>query len=161
MSSYIEKAFCRGVVPAGVPAFSHERRDQLVKMLGTSEKVRVITAPSGYGKSALSASFANTKQCFKDTVWVDCLSSCFIRDLSNNAMREMFAHVIDNIKLCVFDEVPHLPEREEGLFVELVNLLADNNIDVTINTPSEAKNFFLEKAYNFHLKPFDLLCEKK
>ena len=88
MSTYIDKSFCRGVVPAGIPPFNFERREQLVKMLGTDEKVRVITAPSGYGKSALSASFVNSKQGFKNTVWMDCLSPCFTRDLTSNDMQK-------------------------------------------------------------------------
>ena len=86
MSAYIEKSFCKGVVPAGIPAFNYERREQLFKMMGTGESVKVVYGPSGYGKTALCASFVNSLQNFRDTIWFDCMSPCFKRDLRNHHM---------------------------------------------------------------------------
>ena len=160
MSTYIDKSFCRGVVPAGIPAFNFERREQLVKMLGTDENVRVITAPSGYGKSALSASFANSKQGFKNTVWLDCLSPCFTRDLCNSEIQKGLHRSIDELSLCVFDDLPQLSENEIETFMLLINFLVAQNVDVVINTSSEAKNFFLKDNFKFRIKPIDMLCEK-
>lgn len=160
MSAYVNRAFCRGVVPVGVPAFDYDRRDQLVKMLGTSEMVQVITAPSGYGKSSLCASFANSKQGFNKTVWLDCLSPCFIRDLSSHEIQRTLSQSIDDFNICVFDELPHLNVMEIETFLELVNKLAFKGTHVVINSASESKNGFLNENFKFCIKPADMLCEK-
>ena len=161
MSSFIEKSFCKGVVPAGVPAFNYDRREQLVKMLGTNELVRVVMAPSGYGKSALCASFANTKQGFRKTAWVDCMSPCFIRDLCNGEIAKRFGSALDELSLCVFDELPCLNDDEQKNFLKLIEQLTLDNVSVAINSSPETKNDFLRNNFNFFIEPIEMLCEKE
>lgn len=160
MSAFVEKSFCRGVVPAGIPAFNYERREQLLKMMGTNESVRVLNAPSGYGKSALSASYVNSTLGFKNTVWLDCASSNFIRDLNNSELIKTLKTRLDGLKLCVFDELPHMTDKLIKEFIILINFLISKSINVVINTSPEAKNAFLNDNFNFCLEPKDLLCER-
>ena len=160
MSAYIEKSFCKGVVPAGIPAFNYERREQLFKMMGTGESVKVVYGPSGYGKTALCASFVNSLQNFRDTIWFDCMSPCFKRDLRNHHMCSSLYHFRDNYDVCVFDELPHLDDDDALDFLDLVELLSKIGTNVVINCAPEAKNRFLLDNFKFVISPKELLCRE-
>lgn len=156
MSFYIERVFCKGVVPSGIPSFNYERRELISKLLCAKDKPRAIVAPSGYGKTALCASYAQTIYSFKDTVWFDCASPCFLRDLDADRLEDPFLEEED-IQLCVFDELPKIPDILLEKFEKLISFLASTNVEVLINCASEARNEFLNDSNYFKLSAKDLL----
>ena len=143
MGFYVDRVFCKGVAPNGIPSFNYERRELISKLLCAKDKPRVIIAPSGYGKTAICASYAELIYSFKDTVWFDCASPCFLRDLDSRRLNEtLFAEY--DIKLCVFDELPHIPETVIEKFKKLVDDLTEMGIEVLINLAPETRNEFFD-----------------
>ena len=160
MTYYVERVFCRGIIPNGLPAFNYERRELLSKLLCAKDKPRAIIAPSGYGKTALAASYAQMIYSFKNTAWFDCDSPCFLRDLSSGTIKDYLDENQPNIELCVFDDLPHLSGCIVEKFEELVSSFVEKKVEVLILSAPEAKNEYLQTEKYFHLMGNDLLCEK-
>lgn len=146
MSSFIKRASCMGAVPQSVPNFTQTRPFTLRKLVELREEVRLLAAPTGYGKSAVAALYANTMFGFKKTYWFSCTSPCFLRDLDESSFLPCIKKYVDAPSLVVFDDLVHLNEKRQAIFNDLISELILQGVEVLITMAPEARNSFDDLA---------------
>lgn len=155
MRTFIQRSACHGHAPKSVDAFNFERAGLLRQLALHRKEPRLISAPSGYGKSSLCASYAKVMFAFKKTFWIDCTSPCFLRDLDSEMLeRDMFLYDCSP-NLCVFDNVCYLDGARKSKFLKLISCLTHKNVEVLINVSVESKNCFSSNFFTLSSK--DLL----
>lgn len=100
----------------------HVNRDRLVTtMLQDRSVVRIISAPSGYGKTELAREYADRLFRGKRVDWVDANTPDFIARLDERrVVRAMFANS-DEPTLLVLDDIPWLHEQRAELLSDQID----------------------------------------
>ena len=100
----------------------HVNRDRLVTtMLQDRSVVRIISAPSGYGKTELAREYADRLFKGKRVDWVDANTPDFIARLDDRRLaRASFADP-DEPVLLVLDDMPWLHEQRAALLSDLID----------------------------------------
>ncbi len=123
MADYLIRSALNGRRPRGFEDIDVRSRNNCFNLLLTErEKVRVISAPAGYGKKCLAVNYANTMFECKRTFWFDCKSPCFLRDLDSGQLFQ-FLRSMGEINLVIFADVPRLSEKRVREFLSVLGYL--------------------------------------
>lgn len=129
MSSYVARCACNGTHPRSVSTKDVVLRNELIsKLMEDRNSVRIIKAPNGFGKSTLAAQYSEIVFSYADVYWFNCESPCFLRDLDNGSLCTQ----MNEVKLAVFDDLPHLDDDRVDKFILLLDDLSNASVEVLI-----------------------------
>ncbi len=114
-----------------------ERKKLLVHMMSDRKAIRVLHAPALFGKTA--AAFQYAKVVFDNThvLWVDAGDPRFIRDIDSDQLLSVIHDELainGEIKLFVFDGLPHLTQPREDTFCRVLHALHESEAEIIITT---------------------------
>ena len=139
MKDYISLALCKGLSPVRNLGRVRTRARLMNLLLAHRDRVRIIEAPAGFGKSSLASDYADTVFAFNRVFWFDCTSPCFVRDLDAGNLAECIFAVEPQTACVVFDDVPVLSAGRAALFAGAVRtLLAGGAEAIVCATPASA-----------------------
>ena len=106
------------IIPSELQSSIIERKKLILKMMSNRSAVRVICAPSLFGKSVLALQYAKIIFAAQSTIWVHSNDPRFLRDLDAGVMLQtLFSMLEDGLvneakdapecELFVFDAVPN------------------------------------------------------
>ena len=117
MPSFIEACRCNGVRPAGIVGHRFTSRPSIVGRLLRDRRVaRFIVAPAGCGKSTIAFEYASIIFGFRDMLWMDCSSPCFLRDLDGGTLSGAVEQCEPAVRLVVCEDVPCLDAERASAF---------------------------------------------
>ena len=106
MSDFVDSSNCKGCRPKKLGLASYYSRKHLVsKLMRDRSSLRLVIAPSHFGKSFLIAEYAELVFSFEDVFWVDGSSPCFLRDLDDGVLFEDFFKEGQLPSLVVIDDI--------------------------------------------------------
>ena len=109
-------------------------RDHLVSvMLQDRDSLRLLSAPSGYGKSVLAFEYARRIFPTGSVCWVDAQSSTFLSNLDSGFMLGLDA-ANRECDLVVIDSLPYLDEQRASLLISSIDALLEQDIEVVVTT---------------------------
>lgn len=133
MASFLAKCACRGARPKKVELKNRRVREHLIaKLISQRNVLRFIKAPNGFGKSTLTAHYADLVFAFKNVFWVNCKSPCFIRDLDAKEIVNQVLQLCEQPKLIVFDDYENMDEDRLVAFSEVIDNLLECGCEVII-----------------------------
>ena len=161
MQDFVKESCCKGVQPKNVITNTLFTRPRLVsELLANRDKVRLLIAPPKYGKKYVCAEYAHTVFGFKNTIWIDCASPLFLRDLDNGEFLESFKKQISCTSLVVFADTPSFNSERSDLFLSLVKRLAKSRIEVVITSQSAILEDLFKSEEIYVLSAYDLLVDE-
>ncbi len=111
MKSFLMNSACSGHRPKKAGRRRRYTRPRLMKrMMEERHVVRILTAPQGFGKTALAAEYAESIFGFVNVFWIDCHSPCFLRDLDEGAIATTLQGAATESSLVIFEDVPYLDD---------------------------------------------------
>ena len=161
MEAYINQAACRGTYPDALSEASatmKSRRFLVAKLFSARETVRLMVAPTGFGKSLLAAQYASLVFSFWHVFWFDCQDVRFLRALAEGTLSQLVLARDNEAALVVFDDVPCLSKTQANAFKQAIDNLRALNCEILIcATPVCAKSFTTDTTYNVVLTYKQLL----
>ena len=133
------------IIPSELQSSIIERKKLILKMMSNRSAVRVICAPSLFGKSVLALQYAKIIFAAQSTIWVDSNDPRFLRDLDAGVMLQtLFSMLEDGLvneakdapecELFVFDAVPNLSYERKDLFKRVLTSLHSLGYEVVVTT---------------------------
>lgn len=133
MSRFILQSACRGRCPVGAAPRRHVSRPHLIsRLLSDRRALRVLSAPDGFGKTALACEYAEVVFGFQQVFWINGQSPCFLRDLDADVVAASLLQEPEACALAVIDDVPWLDEPRAHVFGLLVQTLLDAGLEVLV-----------------------------
>ena len=131
VATFIQSCACNGARPRQISKTPFVLRNRLLsRMMHDRAHVRYLLAPTGFGKTALAASYAQLVNSFEETAWVDGSNPCFLRDLDKGTMGEKLLSVVGQGAVVVFDDVPALDSLRAGKLWEACGTLLAQGCEV-------------------------------
>lgn len=144
---YIHQGLEDGWVPLSLSQMDLLERDSLLsRMMSDRRSVRLLCAPSLYGKSALAYQYAKILRCSKQIFWVDAQSPCFLFDIDRDELFSRFAGVPPENTVVVFDALPFLDEDRRRTFLEGARLLCESGAECLVTTRDDTLAHDIEGA---------------
>ena len=110
-------------------------RDRLIsEMLQGREVLRLLSAPHGYGKSALAYEYASRLFAEADVMWLDAASSEFLSGLDAGGVIAGLKQDDDLPKLLIVDDIPYLDEFRSSTLHNLIDSLICQGVEVVATT---------------------------
>lgn len=135
MSTFVQRAACRGHRPAEAAALRHQSRPQVVaQLLREREVARCLVAPTGFGKSTLAYEYAEVMFDFNHVFWIGATSPCFLRDLDAGTLFGALVEADERCALVVFEDVPLLEGERLAQFSEVIDKLLERGCEVLVTT---------------------------
>ena len=135
MSTFVQRAACRGHRPAEAAALRHQSRPQVVaQLLREREVARCLVAPTGFGKSTLAYEYAEVMFDFNHVFWIGATSPCFLRDLDAGTLFGSLVEADERCALVVFEDVPLLEGERLAQFSEVIDKLLERGCEVLVTT---------------------------
>lgn len=133
------------IIPSELQSSIIERKKLILKMMSNRSAVRVICAPSLFGKSVLALQYAKIIFAAQSTIWVHSNDPRFLRDLDAGVMLQtLFSMLEDGLvneakdapecELFVFDAVPNLSYERQDLFKRVLTSLHSLGYEVVVTT---------------------------
>ena len=133
------------IIPSELQSSIIERKKLILKMMSNRSAVRVICAPSLFGKSVLALQYAKIIFAAQSTIWVHSNDPRFLRDLDAGVMLQtLFSMLEDGLvneakdapecELFVFDAVPNLSYERKDLFKRVLTSLHSLGYEVVVTT---------------------------
>ena len=133
------------IIPSELQSSIIERKKLILKMMSNRSAVRVICAPSLFGKSVLALQYAKIIFAAQSTIWVHSNDPRFLRDLDAGVMLQtLFSMLEENLvneakdapecELFVFDAVPNLSYERQDLFKRVLTSLHSLGYEVVVTT---------------------------
>ena len=162
MKAYLRERLCLGLPPARVNGASSFVRNELVsKMMLARNRIRVLCAPSFFGKTILLYQYAQLVFDFDNVLWMDARHPCFLRDLDDGSIMDSFDELNLDFGLFVFEDVPSFSECQIVRFRRLCYALIEKGFEVLVSCVP-GNNFFQDLDVEcFHLGAADLLYSKR
>ncbi|MEC4176663.1 BTAD domain-containing putative transcriptional regulator [Adlercreutzia sp. R21] len=133
MSRFILQSACRGRCPAGAAPRRHVSRPHLIsRLLSDRRALRVLSAPDGFGKTALACEYAEVVFGFQRVFWVNGQSPCFLRDLDAGVIVASLLQEAGACALVVIDDMPWMDETRAQSFGLLAQELLDAGVEVLV-----------------------------
>lgn len=124
-----------GFVLARFAGEEFSQRDRLVSMLLQDRGVlRLISAPHGYGKTALSYEYARRVHGNGHVIWVDGGSPEFLRALDMGELVPPGAGDAQEADLIILDALPCLDEGRSQELERHINTLLYKGVEIIVNT---------------------------
>ena len=109
MADYIAGSACNGCKPRHLRGrVCHQRSGLLSLMIQKRDVVRFLIAPTGFGKTALAAEYAESIFGFQDVVWLNAQSPCFLRDVDRGTIASSLVSLFRRRSLVVIEDLPRL-----------------------------------------------------
>jgi len=158
MPSFIEACRCNGVRPAGIVGHRFTSRPSIVGRLLRDRRVaRFIVAPAGCGKSTIAFEYASIIFGFRDMLWMDCSSPCFLRDLDGGALSGAVEQCEPAVRLVVCEDVPCLDAERASAFGSFLDGLLAGGVEVLVTCAPSADTFSHLQRDRMVLSADDLL----
>lgn len=119
------------------PTRLYERQRLLLQMLSRRDALRVVCAPSQYGKTVLAYQYATSVFAAENTAWVNASDLSFLLALDAPISTEFTARYLESTAprtLFVFDGCPHLSEKRFAALVDLIEKLLEAAHEVLLTT---------------------------
>ena len=148
MVHFINACACHGGRPNSLHGLSyHSRQDLLARLIKRRHHVRVLSAPSLYGKTSLLLEYAEIIFSLEKVYWMDGRSPCFLRDLDNGEIESSFLSSQINEGLFIVDDLPPLDAQRKKAFLKMLQelLKRDWEVLIALNPPND---FFDDKVDN-------------
>lgn len=135
MSTFVQRAACRGHRPTSVCVRRHQSRPHLVaQLLREREAPRFVVAPAGFGKSTLVYEYAEVMFDFNHVFWFGALSPCFLRDIDAGRLCDDIVAADERCALAVFEDVPLLEGERLAAFSRAIDGLLAHGCEVVVTT---------------------------
>ncbi|WP_165061490.1 BTAD domain-containing putative transcriptional regulator [Adlercreutzia sp. ZJ154] len=142
MASFVESCRCSGARPAGIVGHRFTSRPDIVgRLLRDRHVVRFVVAPTGFGKSTTVFEYSNIIFGFRDMLWMNCKSPCFLRDLDANVLLSAIRHIEPALRLAVFEDVPCLDDDRAIAFSNVLDQLLSLDYEVIVTCTPSADTF--------------------
>ena len=133
------------IIPSELQSTIIERKKLILKMMSNRSAVRVICAPSLFGKSVLALQYAKIIFAAQSTIWVHSNDPRFLRDLDAGVMLQTLFSMLEEslvneakdapeCELFVFDAVPNLSYERLDLFKRVLTSLHSLGYEVVVTT---------------------------
>lgn len=133
------------IIPSELQSTIIERKKLILKMMSNRSAVRVICAPSLFGKSVLALQYAKIIFAAQSTIWVHSNDPRFLRDLDAGVMLQTLFSMLEEslvneakdapeCELFVFDAVPNLSYERQDLFKRVLTSLHSLGYEVVVTT---------------------------
>ena len=133
------------IIPSELQSTIIERKKLILKMMSNRSAVRVICAPSLFGKSVLALQYAKILFAAQSTIWVHSNDPRFLRDLDAGVMLQTLFSMLEEslvneakdapeCELFVFDAVPNLSYERQDLFKRVLTSLHSLGYEVVVTT---------------------------
>lgn len=119
------------VLPDTLGADLHERGAVLLRLLSDRAVVRVLCAPTLYGKSVVAFQYAELVFARERVAWARASDPRFLCDLDDGSFESRLA---PDSALVVFDDVARLSAAREDALRRLVSSLLDSGREVVVTT---------------------------
>lgn len=158
MPSFIESCRCNGARPAGIVGHRFTSRPGIIgRLLRDRHVARFIVAPTGFGKSTVAFEYANIMFGFKDVLWMNCKSPCFLRDLDADLLFDAIRRLGSEVKLVVCEDVPCLDDLRADVFSGLLDELLALGYEAIVTCTPSADTFSCKQRDRMTLSGADLL----
>lgn len=160
MRNFLTNSACNGCRPKSLGQRKRYDRPRLMKkMMGERQVARFLVAPTGYGKSSLALEYADSIFGLHNVYWIDCQSSCFLRDLDAGVIVETLVQVGSSQSLVVFEDVPYLDDARADAFSVCIDALLTAGWEVVVSTLPPYDSFSERQSDRVLLEADDFLAD--
>lgn len=158
MPTFVESCNCRGSRPRGIVGREHvPRPDAIARLLRDRSVARFVIAPTGFGKSSVAYEYAHLVFAFEHVFWMRGSSPCFLRDLDAGGIQEGIVSADPEVRLVVFDDVPHLDPDRSKRFRVLIDFLVERGCEAIVLSTPAADTFSMHELGSSVIRSRDLL----
>ena len=156
--SLLQQSACLGMPPASLNSKIRVNRKHLVyKLMQERRRVRVVIAPSGFGKTMLAANYAHVVFNFQNSFWVSLDSIEVLQIIDAGLLAHEFINGEYNSGLVVFEDF-NLNEGERlDVVLNTFDALLEYGYEILITTTPQYASFFNDADKYFILNSHDLL----
>lgn len=127
------------VIPHGLYRNLLERKQLLYKLMSNRDNVRILFAPSLFGKSVMAYQYGKILFPDRGIIWVKADDLRFLRDLDNKSLKNTICSQLSNVSLfsggiIVFDSVFPLSEKRLGEFLYVLTFLQTIGFEILVTT---------------------------
>lgn len=134
MADFIMNSICGGCRPKHLRGRRmHQRVKLLSRMMQKRDAVRFLVAPSGFGKTALVAEYAESIFAFQNVFWLNAQSPCFLRDIDKGALGPSLISHARAASLVVIEDLPQLTASRAESFSSCIDELLDRGFEVVVS----------------------------
>lgn len=135
MADFIMNSICGGCKPKHLRGRRiHQRAGLVSRMMQKRDAVRFLIAPSGFGKTALAAEYAESIFAFQNVFWLNAQSPCFLRDVDKGTLGPSLASHANASSLVVIEDLPQLAALRAESVSSCIDGLLDQGFEVIVTT---------------------------
>ncbi|MCH4220500.1 MAG: bacterial transcriptional activator domain-containing protein [Eggerthellaceae bacterium] len=163
---FLAACSCNGTRPHHLALPSRFIRNGLLaRMMRHRRAIRLIKAPTGFGKTCLCDSYAHIVFNYERTFWIPADSPCFIRELDQaideqepiDAFSIRLMESLHGVILVIFEDVPALDTSHRRALCSMCQSLIDAGCEVIVTTDDANFDITEERYCPCYIGANDLL----